>query len=81
MHKWFVRTGCMLVAYSLLVFLSDFLPVDLWFAISNIFSSEKSDTYYKVVATESWETYEYPVLLIGVTLIAFGKIYVHRKNT
>ena len=79
--KWCVRIGVVLVVYSALVFVVDFLPVDFWVTLSNFFSGKDSHTYYKVVATEGRQSYVLATLIVGAGLIFVGKVYAAKSNT
>lgn len=78
--KWCVRLGGVLVVYSALAYIVNFLPVDFWVTLSNFLSGEDSHTYYKVVATEGSQSYSLATLILGVCLIIAGKMYA-KSNT
>ena len=79
--KWLVRVGYLLVSYSALAFAINYLPVNFWVAVSNLFSNNEEHIYYKVVASEGSEIYALVTLVLGFTLILLGKSYSSKENT
>lgn len=78
--KWSVRLGGALVIYSTLIYMTNFLPVDFWETLSNLFAAKDNHTFYKVVATEGRRSYALPTLFWGVGLIIIGKVYADKSN-
>lgn len=79
--KWIVGLGYVLVIYSASTYLVNYLPVDFWVTVSNLFTSENKHVYYKLVATEGYENYALLSLLVGIALIVAGKLYARKENT
>lgn len=71
----------MLVTYSAFAFIVNFLPVDFWVTVSDLFSGDDSHTYYKVVATEGSQSYALLTLILGSGLFIIGKVYAAKSNT
>jgi len=70
-----------LCLYSSCIYLLDYLPVNFWVMVSNLFTKNENHEYYKVVPTEGSETYGLAAIIIGVILIIIGKKYAANSNT
>ena len=80
MFKWIKIIGYVLVIYSALVLLTDFLPVDFWVSLSELFTGDKHK-YYKVVPAEGGKTYSLVALILGIVLISIGHFSSVKYNT
>jgi len=81
--KWLIRTGYAVALVGLFFAspLTDFLPVDLWASLGQMFKARAGDhTYYRVVPGE--QSYLLPWLLIpaGVAAVLVGHWLKRRKQ-
>ncbi len=81
MLSWISRTGYLIVALSLGLYLSDFLPVNFWENITGMLSSDDSIKYHKIVSSEGSGINPFYGAILGILLIALSKMYTFiRKN-
>ena len=81
MLSWISRIGYLIIALSIGLYLSEFLPVDLWEKITSMLSSDDSIKYHKIVSSDGGGINSFYVAILGVLLVAFSKAYAFmRKN-
>jgi spore maturation protein CgeB len=73
MKKISIVFGIILILFSV-IGLAGFLLVNWWQYISDLFVEERSVVFYKIVSTENAEYYLVITLLIGLALIAYGRL-------
>ena len=68
MGKFVFVIGIILIVFSIIMFVADFLPVDM-------FSNSGSDTYLKIVPNDSfsWSQYKVHALVVGGVLLGLSK--------
>ncbi|MAM89517.1 MAG: hypothetical protein CME36_19630 [unclassified Hahellaceae] len=73
--------GLILLVYAALVLASDWLPVDFWMSLSQLFSGQDRDAYYKIVEVGGRERYEVTALVLGFSLIVLAIMCRARVRT
>ena len=69
MTKFIFISSIILIAFGLFMFISDFLPID-------IFNSGAEDEYFRAVQSTSisWSEYRLDALIIGIVLFVLSKL-------
>jgi hypothetical protein len=82
MNKWITRTGYALIVIALLQLppLSDYLPIDFWRQLSQMFSSDTPAGYYKPVPDNGSDIWLYVLLVAGVVIVGFEKWFCRMKK-
>ena len=75
MPKILLYIGIILVTYSVIMYLADFLPVDFMAFLKGLFSgSQSNEPYSKIVGVSSWPTYQGYALITGTLFVAASKL-------
>jgi hypothetical protein len=80
MRYWILRIGIALVAIGAILLspIADFLPVDFWGEVQNLFSStpENPSNYYRLESSKSNHLVDFSIIessqLIGFTITSLG---------
>ena len=75
MPKTLLYIGIILVTYSVIMYLADFLPVDFVAFLKGLFSGAQSnEPYSKIVSVSSWPAYQGYALVTGTLFVAASKL-------
>jgi hypothetical protein len=74
MKKLSFWAGVLCLLYAGLGLIADFLPLDVWSYILDLFMDREPNTYYKVVPSDGSSYHILMASIVGVALIVIGKL-------
>jgi hypothetical protein len=73
--KILLYIGIMMITYSVIMYLAEFLPVDFVAFFKGLLSGPQSnEPYSKIVGVSSWPTYQGYALIAGIICVAASKL-------